>query len=304
MLIEEKRLRRIIRKKLLEVSDTALTYEPQFDTSINYKSSGTSPYAAEKGAKGLKPLQLATYIAHRVIFDATQDGAREVALGNVDVFEFTTYWGLNKAQKEATLDILGSAGDAFTFASAAFPPAAIIPISIGIVSAALKFSDEDVEGGIIELLGSVLIGALVTGRVAEKLGELVLKHLGSAALSVFKINPKNFLKALMTEGGLSLMPELRLAMSAIKGSGEKAASATGQFTARAISSLFKGINNLFFGQVDKDIASAFTKANRNDLYSKYLNLQKLVLTDENTVQASLLTAMNKIETLDSPGLVI
>lgn len=292
MRITERQLRSIIREEIIREA-TPLT------SAGAYLYDAYKEYTGEKSAQGLSTAGKVGYAAARGALDATPTGAREVAQGNVG-FDFTTYWGLNAAQKASVTDSLATINTFTSTLSIAFPPAAVVPVAIGIVSAALKASDGDLAGGVEDLLGSVLVGAMATGKLAD----LLTKKLGVPLAKALGKDPRKFLRAVMGDG-TSLMPELRHALAKLGGAtnvqAALAAGYKGSTMARGAGVLLKEFVSSIFGTIDGTVAKLLvavsTKSGRAGLSEQYtaLKTKALAFLEDPAGNATLIAALAKAE---------
>jgi hypothetical protein len=287
MRITESRMRRIIREEIIREQGVAGAGAYLYDA---YKD-----YTGEASAQGLSTAGKVAYAGSRGALDATPLAARQVAQGNVG-FDFTTYWGLNDAQKRVVTDSLGTISSSASALALVFPPAAVIPVATGIVSAALKAFDGDLAGGARDLLGSILVGLLATGKLAA----LLTNKLGAPIANLIGKDPRKFLRAVMGDGA-SLMPEVRQALAKLGGATDlKAAIAAGykgSAMARGAGILLRGAVGSLFSEINGTIATILTQAGRSlgaALAPQYQSAKTQVLTFlENP--AGLTTALAKSE---------
>jgi hypothetical protein len=262
---------RITERQLRSIVCEEIVREDAIASAGAYLYNAYKDYAGEKSAQGLSTAQKVGYAASRGALDATPTAARQVAQGNVD-FKFTTYWGLNAAQKAIVTDSLATINTFTSTLAIAFPPVAVVPVAVGIVSAALKASDGDLAGGAQDLLGSVLVGAMATG----KLSDLLTRRLGGPLAKALGKDPGKFLRAVMGDGA-SLMPELRLALAKLGGATDLQAAIkagySGSVMARGAGVLLKEVVSAIFGKIDGTIANLLvavsTKSGRADLAKQY-----------------------------------
>jgi len=288
MRITERQLRSIIREELIrEQSALAGAGAYLYDA---YKE-----YTAEPSAQGLSTAGKVAYAGSRGTLDATPTAARQVAQGNVG-FDFTTYWGLNDAQKRVVTDSLGTISSSASALALVFPPAAVIPAATGIVSAALKAFDGDLAGGAQDLLGSILVGLLATGKLAT----LLTNKLGAPLAKLIGKDPRKFLRAVMGDGA-SLMPEVRQALAKLGGATDIgaaiAAGYKGSTMARGAGILLKHAVGSLFNEIDGTIAIILTRAGQASgaaLAQKYQSVKTQALTFLDN-PAGLTTAFTKSE---------
>ena len=290
MRISESTIRRIIREEIVREQATAVL-------AGDYLMGKYKEYTGEKSAQGLSVPQKVAYAGARQFLDAVPAGAREVATGGVP-FKAVTYWNLNPAQKQVITDGLETISTYTGALSIAFPPVTVVPVATGIVSAALKASDGDLTGSAKDLLGSILVGALATG----KLSELLTRKLGAPLAQAIGKDPRKFLRG-VTGDGTSLMPELRQALAKLGGAtnvqAALAAGYKGSVMARGAGVLLKEVVNAIFEKIDGAIASLLvamsTKSGRVDLSKQYaaLKAQALALLENPAGNSTLLAALEK-----------
>ena len=297
MRITERQLRSIIREEIVrEASPGAAALVAG---AGGYLADKYKEYTGEKSALGLSTAGKVGYAAARGALDATPTGAREVALGNVG-FDFTTYWGLNAAQKASVTDSLATINTFTSTLALAFPPAAVVPVAIGIVSAALKASDGDVAGGVQDLLGSVLVGALASGKLAD----LLTRKLGGPVAQLIVKDPRKFLRG-VTGDAASLAPEIRHALAKLGGAtnvqAALAAGYKGSTMARGAGVLLKEFVSSIFGTIDGTVAKILvavsTKSGNARLAEQYTALKTKVLAflEDPAGNATLTAALAKAE---------
>jgi len=293
MRITESQLRSIIREEIIREA------APGLAAAGTYLYDAYKDYTAEPSAQGLSTAGKVAYAGSRGALDATPLAARQVAQGNVG-FDFTTYWGLNAAQKRVVTDSLETINTFTSTLAGAFPPVAVVPVATGIVSAALKASDGNIAGGAQDLLGSVLVPALATG----KLSDLLTRKLGAPLAKVLGKDPRKFLRAVMGDGA-RLMPELRQALAKLGGAtnlqAATAAGYKGSLMARGAGILLKEAVNVIFNEIDGTVAKLLvavsTKSGRADLTRQYTSLktQALAFLENPAGSQVLLNALAKAE---------
>lgn len=292
MRITERQLRSIIREEIIRESSALAS-------AGAYLYDAYKEYTAEPSAQGLSTAGQVGYAASRGALAATPLAARQVAQGNVG-FDFTTYWGLNAAQKAIVTDSLATINTFTSTLAVVFPPVAVVPVATGIVSAALKASDGNIAGGAQDLLGSVLVSALATG----KLSDMLTRKLGAPLAKVLGKDPRKFLRAVMGDGA-SLMPELRQALAKLGGAtnlqAATAAGYKGSLMARGAGILLKEAVNVIFNEIDGTVAKLLvavsTKSGRADLTRQYtvLKTQVLAFLENPAGSQVLLNALAKAE---------
>jgi len=295
MRITRHQLQRIIREEIIRES----TSQQALALAGNYVADRYRAYTGEKSAQGLSTAGKAAYAASRGALDATPLAARQVAQGNVG-FDFTTYWGLNAAQKRIVTDSMETINTFTSTLAIAFPPVAVVPVATGIVSAALKASDGNITGGVQDLLGSVLVPTLATG----KLSDLLTRKLGAPLAKALGKDPRKFLRSL-TGDGATLMPELKQALAKLGGATNLQAAAAagykGSPVARGAGILLKEVVNVIFNEIDETVASLLvavsTKSGRADLTKQYtvLKARALTLLENPAGNGTILTALAKAE---------
>jgi len=291
MRITERQLRSIIREEIVRENAT----QQALALAGNYVADKYREYTGEKSAQGLSTVGQVAYAASRSVLDATPLASRQVALGNVG-FDFTTYWGLNDAQKRVVTDSLDTISTSTSALALVFPPAGIIPVATGIVSAALKAFDGDLSGAVQDLLGSILVGLLATGKLAT----LLTNKLGAPLAKVIGKDPRKFLRAVMGDGA-RLAPEGRQALGKLGGATDIGASIAagykGSTVARGAGVFLKYAVGSLFNEIDGTIATILTRAGQASgkaLEPQYQSLKTKVLTFLDN-PAGLTTAFAKSE---------
>jgi hypothetical protein len=261
-------------------------------------------YGGEESAKDLDAAGTVKYGAARAFLGATPAGAAEVAHGRVK-FEPTTYWGLQPAQKAFITGGLADLTAYSGYLSMVFPPAAVVTVASGIVGAVLKMSDGDVKGAITDLLGSILVALLATGKLAE----LLTRALGAPVANLIGKDPRKFLRNVFGDG-TTLMPEIRQALARLGGATNLQASLAGGYRGSAIARgaglALKAAISEIFGLIDDTIANLIvamaTRTGRQALVAKYkssyqsLKQQALALLDDVT-NPTLIAALTQAEGL-------
>jgi hypothetical protein len=260
------------------------------------------PYSGESGAQGLTTWQQAQYAVHRVVGDASQTGAKALAAGVAEIENpVVTYWNLNAAQKQVVLGKLDTINTYTSYLSIAFPPAAVVPCAVGIVSAVLKATDGNMAAAIQDLLGSILVGVIATG----KLSDVVTKKLGTGVANAIGKSPSKFVRGL-TGDGSTLMPEVRYALAKFAGATDLNAALKagykGSLMARGAAMLLKTAISEVFGAIDEKIAqmlvSIGTSIGKTGMSATYQSLKAQVLASVDDIfSATLSSAMGVAESL-------
>lgn len=263
----------------------------------SYAYDAYKQYSGEKQAQPLSTAQKVGYGVARGVLGATESGAAGVATGKVSVAdEFVTYWDLNPTQRSVIDGGLSTIKEYTTYLSILFPPAAVIPCAIGIVTSALKFGEGDIAGGATDLLGSVLVGLLATGKVAEWIGNMV----GARVAGLIGKNPRAFLSKVINGQAGSLEPEIRVALGRLAGESESVIQtyyASTSYSLRGVAILLKTLLTQAFDIIDGKIAELLVKLGGPPLSASYKSLRQnvLKLLDNPVGNSTITAAMSKAD---------